>query len=101
MAGPRRFVETSEEWELFLLGLRYRGSRLLTLSGNEPFLLSGDDNAWLVYKGVVDVFAVRTEDGAASSARHHFFRAYSQQMLFGIPDGNHPVALLASCAPET
>ncbi len=101
MPDQRRFVETSEEWELFLLGLRYRDSRLLTLSGNEPFLLSGDDRAWLVYKGVVDVFAVRTDQGEVSSARHHFFRAYTHQLLLGIPSRDRPVALLASCAPET
>ena len=101
MPDHRRFVETSEEWELFLLGLRYRGSRLVTLSGNEPFLLSGEDNAWLVYKGVVDVFAVRTEDGEIAGARHHFFRAHTHQLLLGIPEDDRPVALLASCAPET
>lgn len=98
---PDEHPSTSNEWELFLLALRYRDSRLITLSGNEPFLLSGGDSAWLVYKGMVDVFAVQLDGGTAASARHHLFRAYDNQLLLGFDLSDCPVGLLASCAPET
>jgi NHLM bacteriocin system ABC transporter ATP-binding protein len=101
MPDDKRPAETSEEWELFLLALRYRDSRLLTLSGNEPFLLAGDDNAWLVYNGSVDVFALQTQDGTPAGARYHLFRAATHQLLLGTDIQDHPVALLANCAPET
>ncbi|MBI5958803.1 MAG: NHLP bacteriocin export ABC transporter permease/ATPase subunit [Chloroflexi bacterium] len=101
MPDDKRPADTSEEWELFLLALRYRESRLVTLSGNEPFLLSGDDNAWLVYSGSVDIFALQTEGGTAAGARYHLFRAFTHQLLLGADISDHRVALLANCAPET
>jgi NHLM bacteriocin system ABC transporter ATP-binding protein len=101
MLNDKKMAETSEAWELFLLGLRYRDSRLVTLSGNEPFLLSGSDQAWLVYRGTVDIFAVQIEDGQPSGARHHLFRATTNQLLLGFDLGDRSVGLLASCAPET
>jgi NHLM bacteriocin system ABC transporter ATP-binding protein len=101
MLNDKRMADTSEAWELFLLGLRYRDSKLITLSGNEPFLLSGSDQAWLVYQGTVDVFAVQLVDGQPSGARYHLFRAYTNQLLLGIDLADQPVGLLASCAPQT
>ena len=101
MADERRYTETSEEWELFLLNLRYRQGKFLTLGGNEPFLLDGADRAWLVYNGTVDVFAVQVEDGRAAGARHHMFRAHTHQLLLGSDLQNQQVGLLANCAPET
>lgn len=92
---------TSDEWELFLLSLRYRQAKLVTLSGNEPFLLAGADRAWVVYNGAVDVFAVRLQDGAAAGARRHLFRAHSNQLLLGTDLAGREVGLLASCTPET
>ncbi|MBN1563174.1 MAG: hypothetical protein JXA10_05000, partial [Anaerolineae bacterium] len=93
--------DTSEALELFLLALRYRNSRLVTRGGNEPFLLSDANQAWLVYKGAVDVFAVEIEDGKPSGARHHLFRAYTNQLLLGLDLTDQAVGLLAVCAPET
>jgi NHLM bacteriocin system ABC transporter ATP-binding protein len=101
MLNDRRMAETSEDWELFLLGLRYRDSKLITLSGNEPFLLSGSDQAWLVYQGTVDVFAVRLVDGQPIGARHHLFRAYTNQLLLGMDFNDKSIGLLANCAPQT
>ena len=45
MPDDNRPTDTSEPWELFLLGLRYRDAKLITLGGNEPFLLAGGDDA--------------------------------------------------------
>jgi NHLM bacteriocin system ABC transporter ATP-binding protein len=93
--------DPAHAWELFLLGLRYRDSRLVTLSGNEPFLLAGADQAWLVYKGTVDVFAAQLEDGEPAGARYHLFRAETRQLLLGMDLNASPVGLLASPAPQT
>jgi hypothetical protein len=101
MQNDKRVADTSEEWELFLLGLRYRDSKLITRSGNEPFLLSGSDQAWLVYQGTVDIFAVQLVDGQPSGARYHLFRAYTNQLLLGIDLADQPIGWLASCAPQT
>lgn len=95
------FYHTTEEaWQLFLVKLRYRESKLITLSRNKPFLLEGD-SVWLVYKGVVDVFSVRMENGKAFGAHHHFFRAYTDHLLMGRNLKDRTVGLLASCAPDT
>ncbi len=64
-------------------------------------MLSGTENAWLVYKGTVDVFAVQTTDNQPSGARHHFFRASIQHLLLGLAPSDWQVGLLASCTPET
>ncbi len=101
MPDERRPADTSEAWEMFMLALRYRDSRMVTLSGNEPFLLAGADNAWLIYTGMADVFAVRTANGAAAGSRYHLFRAQPNQLLLGMDLTDHPVALMASCAPDT
>ncbi len=91
---------TEEAWQLFLLKLRYRDSELLTLSRNKPFLLAGN-MAWLVYTGVADVFTVRLEAGQSVGARHHFFRADKDQLMFGADYAGREIGLLVSCAPDT
>ena len=101
MLNDKRMADTSEDWELFLLGLRYRDSKLITLSGNEPFLLSGSDQVWLIYRGTVDIFGVQLVDGQPSGARYHLFRAQANQLLMGIDLEDQSVGLLASCTPET
>lgn len=88
-------------WEMFLLNLRYRDSRLVTLGGNEPFLLAGTDRAWLVYKGTVDVFATQLRNGEPVGARTHLFQAETGQLLLGMDLSASPLGLVASCAPQT
>lgn len=92
---------TSDAWELFLLRLRYKEGRLLTVSGNQPLLLNEKDSAWLVYSGLVDVFAVKIENGEAVGARSHLFRAETGYLLLGMDTAGRNLGLLANNAPGT
>ncbi len=89
--------------ELFLLTLRYKEGRLLSLEGNNPFLLDDPAISWVVYAGKADVFAVRMRDGEVVAPRRHLLRAEAGDVLLGLEqhaDG-HGVALLASGVPGT
>ncbi|MBN2305615.1 MAG: NHLP bacteriocin export ABC transporter permease/ATPase subunit [Anaerolineae bacterium] len=97
----RNINSTSDEWELFLLNLRYRQANLVTRSGNEPFLLDGADRAWVVYNGKVDVFAVQIAEGEPVGARRHLFRVDTGQLLLGVNLDRWEIGLLAVCTPDT
>jgi NHLM bacteriocin system ABC transporter ATP-binding protein len=87
--------------ELFLLRLRYREGRLVTVAGNKPILLDDPDTAWVVYSGHVEVFVVRVQAGEIVGARSHLFRVDSGGALFGMDLTDRPIGLLASAAPGT
>lgn len=91
-------INQIENLELFLLNLRYREGRLVEVSANRPLLLNDPDKVWLVYSGVVDVFATPLEDGEVAGMRTHLFRCSAGQVLFGIPAGAEAgsIGLLAS-----
>jgi NHLM bacteriocin system ABC transporter ATP-binding protein len=96
-------VSATKEFELFLLRLRYREGRLVEVEANKPFLLNEPDNAWVVFSGSVDVFAVPVQDGRAVGARSHIFRGEAGQLLLGM-DLDHygkGIGLLVSGMPET
>lgn len=92
---------TSDAWELFLLRLRYKEGRLLTVSGNQPLLLDDKESVWLVYSGLVDVFAVKIEHGEAVGARAHLFRGETGHLLLGMDLAGRNLGLLANNAPGT
>ncbi len=92
---------TSDAWELFLLRLRYKEGRLLTVSGNQPLLLDDKDSVWLVYSGLVDVFAVKIENSEAIGARSHLFRGETGHLLLGMDLAGRNLGLLVNSAPGT
>lgn len=98
---PTAPPSTSDAWELFLLRLRYKEGRLLTVSGNQPVLLDDKESAWLVYSGLVDVFAVKVENNAAVGARTHLFRGQTGHLLLGMDLSGRNLGLLVNNAPGT
>ncbi|HLY28793.1 MAG TPA: NHLP bacteriocin export ABC transporter permease/ATPase subunit, partial [Aggregatilineales bacterium] len=84
-----------------LLRLRYLDGRIITPEGNEPILLTDPEEIWLVYNGQVDVFAATFREGQPYGARHHLFRAYYGQALFGMSLSKKPVGLLVNAAPDS
>ncbi len=92
---------TSDAWELFLLRLRYKEGRLLTVSGNQPLLLDDKESVWLVYSGLVDVFAVKIENGEAVGVRAHLFRGETGHLLLGMDLAGRNLGLLVNNAPGT
>ncbi len=101
MIPPRNRSEdagrTQEPQELFLMRLRYREGRISEIGANKPFLLDDPTNAWIVYSGQLDLFAVQIQDRQVSGSRHHLLRVPSGQVLFGIDlaDASGGLGLLA------
>ena len=94
--------EATSPLELFLLQLRYREGRSITVESNKPLLLNDPDLVWVVYSGQVDIFSVPLEDERIVGARKHLFRVTGGQLLFGIrPEDGIGFNLLASGTPGT
>jgi ATP-binding cassette subfamily C protein len=91
---------TEEEWQLFMLKLRYREASLITVGRNKPFMMSGDDS-WLVYNGVVDVFSVHLINDQPVGARMSFFRAATDQLLMGFDLKDRFVGLVGNPGLDT
>jgi ATP-binding cassette subfamily C protein len=60
-----------------------RGMHLIA-DGMRPFLLDGQDTAWFVESGKVEVFTVGVEDGAPVGARSHFVTVEPGEFMFGM-----------------
>ncbi|RMH56969.1 MAG: NHLP bacteriocin export ABC transporter permease/ATPase subunit [Candidatus Hydrogenedentota bacterium] len=54
------------------------------VSGKETFYVQGAERAWVLTKGVVDVFAVMLEDERPIGPRHYLFSASPGIILFGV-----------------
>ncbi|MCA9987298.1 MAG: hypothetical protein KDE59_23480, partial [Anaerolineales bacterium] len=87
--------------ELFLLNLRYKEGRLVNVEGHRPQLLDDEAQVWVVYAGVVDLFAVPVQEGAVSGTRRHLFQAVPGQALFGLSSAENGFGLLASGSSGT
>ncbi len=87
--------------ELFLLGLTYTEGRIRALAGNQAFLMSDPRYAWLVFNGLVDVFAVPLQEGRPAGARSHLFRAEVGTALLGVDPEDSGIGLLLSGTPGT
>lgn len=97
-------VSQIENFELFLLSLRYKEGRLVEVEGNKPILLDDPASAWVVYSGTIDVFSVPVAKGEAAGARRHLFRSGAGQVLFGMETADHDhqqLGLLVSGTPGT
>jgi len=55
-----------------------------SLDGSKPFLLDEKESLWMISSGNVDVFLVRTKNGAPCGPRIHLFRAEPGNALFGL-----------------
>ncbi len=75
----------AETLELFLLNLRYREGRLIDVTANKPILLNDPEMVWIIYSGVVDLFATPVVDNEVTGVRTHLFRSQAGQILFGLP----------------
>lgn len=91
----------ADAWELFLLKARYREARLFEFALGKPILLTNPDKAYVIYSGMVDVFAVEVQAGEAVGPRSHVFRANFGGVLMGMALNGHPMALLATATPGT
>jgi NHLM bacteriocin system ABC transporter ATP-binding protein len=84
----------SHAWELFLMKLRYKEGRLLSLSSNKPILLNDPAYAWVIYSGLVDIFAARLEGDEVVGPRRHLFRAGQGRAAFGVAARDKPFGLV-------
>ncbi len=102
MTSPEPNLEATSPLELFLLQLRYREGRSITVESNKPLLLDDPNLVWVVYSGQVDVFSVPLQGEKVVGPRQHLFRVVGGQLLFGIqPEENTGFNLLASGTPGT
>lgn len=94
-------VSKSENFELFLLNLRYREGGLVEVEGNRPILLTDPNQGWIVYSGTIDIFSVPVENETVVGTRTHLFRSGPGQLLFGMDVASHGkgIALLVSGTP--
>lgn len=76
---------------------------LLEVRGNNPLSLNDSDSVWLIHSGKIDIFALRTHDGAFTGSRTRIFRAETGQILFGLDKDNYgkQIGLLAVGSPGT
>src|SRR5260221_9428093 len=81
--------------------MRYTEGHLINGAGNDPILLEGTDNAWLVYAGKLDVFSVQIFEGKPASARHPLFRVETGMIVFGMDLRGRTRGLLAVSGPDT
>lgn len=84
------------DWELFLLRLRYREGRRVTLAGNTPILLDDPEMVWVVFTGLAEVFVVRVAGGQPAGPRRHLFSGGPGTALFGADLTGRPIGLLVS-----
>lgn len=67
----------------------------LDLPGNQALPLTDPRCVYVVEAGQVDVFAVRTDKGEPSGARHHVLTAREGQLFMGAAPGGGELCLLA------
>lgn len=61
-----------------------QGETAVEAGGSQPFLLAGQDAAWIVRENRADVFAVQVRDGKPVGRREHLFRAEPGSVLFSL-----------------
>lgn len=88
--------------ELFLLKLRFQEGMLVGVEGNEPLLLDDPKSAWVVYSGIINVFAIQTQNRETTSARIHIFQGGVGQLLLGTDtSAQGGFKLLVTGTPDT
>jgi ATP-binding cassette subfamily C protein len=73
------------------------------LDGNQPILLNGREDLWLIAKGSVDLFAVALQAGQPAGVREPICRLQAGQVLVGLGDSGEAagMGLLAVGLPQT
>jgi NHLM bacteriocin system ABC transporter ATP-binding protein len=93
-------LSTHEAWQLLLIELQYKEGDLRTLSADAPFMLQAPD-AWIIYRGAVDLFYTRLTSGKAAGARRHLTRLYTDALLLGLAQAERDYGLLVVPTPQT
>lgn len=93
----------TQEYELFLLRLRYKEGRLFKAGHNRPIILNNPNHAWVIYKGKIDIFAVPLINGQIAGTRTHIARLEAGSFFFGLDFSEQTglVGLLAIGTMET
>lgn len=73
----------------------------LELASNRPLHLSPGGTAWWIESGTVEVFAVQTERGGVDGPRTHLATLEKGEVLFGVGEGGHRLALVGVGHPGT
>src|SRR5688572_24899388 len=60
------------------------GAQPVDIGSNAPISMDDPAAVWLVHKGMVDVFVVRTSESDVISQRMHLFRVKEGQAVFGL-----------------
>jgi NHLM bacteriocin system ABC transporter ATP-binding protein len=87
--------------EVLLIRWRFKEGRLIEAGANKPILLTNPREAWVIYSGHADIFAVQVENGEAVGSRQHLFRADTGSVLLGVEPGENAYGLLISPMSET
>jgi ATP-binding cassette subfamily C protein len=61
--------------------------QLLTVNGNEPFLLNDPQTIWVVQSGAVALFAVTVENDVVEGTRRYLFNGEPEEVLLGTVPG--------------
>ncbi len=89
----------SDDWELLLMRMRYREGKLISMPGNQPMLLDDPRYAYIIYRGMVDIFLVHIDEQGIG-AHDHLFSVGPGNALFGQNVLLREVGLLARGAPD-
>lgn len=61
---------------------------IIEAKGNAPLLLDNPEKVWIVKSGQLDIFYIQIKDKKPIGPRHHIFRAFESEALFGIKPHN-------------
>ena len=103
LAGEGDVLTTGNEF--FLLKLRYKLGRLISVSGRQPIPLADAQTAWVVYAGRLDVFAAPLDAAGTAGVRRHLLRVEAGQLVLGLgcedEIASQPLSLIAIGGPDT
>ena len=68
-------------------------------AGNRPITLDDPEVAWFVERGALDVFLVEHGDSGPVSTARHVLRAWPGRVVFGLGEGDVPLAAIAKGLP--
>ncbi len=64
-------------------------------AANTPMLLHDAQSVWFVAEGALDVFCAERHEGRAAAAAKHLLRASAGRLVFGLPDLDGPLTVVA------
>ncbi|MCY4176008.1 MAG: ATP-binding cassette domain-containing protein [Acidimicrobiaceae bacterium] len=70
-------------------------------AANKPMLLHDAKSVWFVARGALDVFCTERHEGRVVAAAKHLLRAEAGRLVFGLPDLDVPLTVIAKGLVDT